>query len=385
MPFPPTDQPASSRLAIVLAGLFLLAAGLYLMQAAGLLPLDYDEYEHAHSAWAVSQGLVPYEDFHQVHPPFFWFAFSPVMRLIPQDFESLLTLRRLEAVVSLAVLGLLLAAVGSELGGLGGTAAAAAALAVMFLQPSTVQAMAEFRIGRFSLALTLMGVIVLGRGRDGPAPWKRWLASGFMFSVAAAFDSKRILLPAAAVLVHLAVSRRLGPRACGKLLAAVGCGAAAGIGLMACWALLQGVDLGRMTEQVFIYNGMVMREFSQQVSLAGEILEHARRQYLIVGVFLLCGMAALGQTVFVAYPFKQYVAPVYLAWAGPMALFLHRAAHILVTELEPERYRKLYSGRFDLYLRRPEASGPVPQPPAPRKGRGVDRSGGAPRPGRVSP
>lgn len=39
-------------------------------------PLANDEIEHLHSAWLVSKGLVPFRDFFQHHPPFFWWVLA---------------------------------------------------------------------------------------------------------------------------------------------------------------------------------------------------------------------------------------------------------------------------------------------------------------------
>src|ERR1051325_11417989 len=50
---------------------------------------DYDEVEHAHALWRVAQGDVPFYDFLEVHPPFFWKWMKPVTRVMPERFESL--------------------------------------------------------------------------------------------------------------------------------------------------------------------------------------------------------------------------------------------------------------------------------------------------------
>ena len=44
-------------------------------------PLSVDEIEHLHSAWLVSKGLVPYQDFFQHHPPLFWWILAVPLKL----------------------------------------------------------------------------------------------------------------------------------------------------------------------------------------------------------------------------------------------------------------------------------------------------------------
>jgi hypothetical protein len=40
--------------------------------------LDLDEFEHAHAAWSVSHGLLPYRDFFEHHPPAFYLLAAPL-------------------------------------------------------------------------------------------------------------------------------------------------------------------------------------------------------------------------------------------------------------------------------------------------------------------
>jgi hypothetical protein len=41
---------------------------------------DNDEFEHAHAAWNVAKGLLPYRDFFEHHTPWHYFALSPLFR-----------------------------------------------------------------------------------------------------------------------------------------------------------------------------------------------------------------------------------------------------------------------------------------------------------------
>jgi hypothetical protein len=41
---------------------------------------DIDELEHAHAAWCVAQGLIPYRDFFEHHPPALYLLSAPLFR-----------------------------------------------------------------------------------------------------------------------------------------------------------------------------------------------------------------------------------------------------------------------------------------------------------------
>ena len=41
---------------------------------------DIDELEHAHAAWCVAQGLIPYRDFFEHHPPALYLLSAPFFR-----------------------------------------------------------------------------------------------------------------------------------------------------------------------------------------------------------------------------------------------------------------------------------------------------------------
>ena len=51
---------------------------------------DQDEFEHAHAAWSVFKGLLPYRDFFEHHTPWYYFALAPFFRwfAVDQSFDS---------------------------------------------------------------------------------------------------------------------------------------------------------------------------------------------------------------------------------------------------------------------------------------------------------
>lgn len=69
------------------AGLLLLAA-VWLVSSAWFLyawPFGFDEFEHLHAAWLVSQGSTPYVDFVEEHDPLLWLLLQPLLRIWPEN------------------------------------------------------------------------------------------------------------------------------------------------------------------------------------------------------------------------------------------------------------------------------------------------------------
>ncbi len=61
---------------------FVLINALLFLILAGIIGIDYDETEHLHCAWMVSQGLTPFKDFWQHHSPFLWVILSPLFNVV---------------------------------------------------------------------------------------------------------------------------------------------------------------------------------------------------------------------------------------------------------------------------------------------------------------
>jgi len=74
--------PAAGDAVIVLA---ILAGVAALVHFAFVRDWNYDEVSHAHMAWLLSVGEVPYRDFTVNHFPFFWIPVAALMRILPQD------------------------------------------------------------------------------------------------------------------------------------------------------------------------------------------------------------------------------------------------------------------------------------------------------------
>ena len=82
----PAHGPNSSR-ANVLSFVLLVTAGFFLARLPVLAHqfFDPDEFEHAHAAWCVFKGMIPYKDFFEHHTPFYYYALSPFFHWFQVD------------------------------------------------------------------------------------------------------------------------------------------------------------------------------------------------------------------------------------------------------------------------------------------------------------
>ena len=78
--------------------MFLNALGVVLCYFYGST-IIVDEIEHLRASWFISQGYLPYRDFFEHHHPLLWFAWSPLMKILPQQFETSLYMARFAALL----------------------------------------------------------------------------------------------------------------------------------------------------------------------------------------------------------------------------------------------------------------------------------------------
>lgn len=148
--------------------------------------IDADEIEHAHVAWAMNQGLMPYRDLHQNHLPTLWIAAAPIANRLPESADSLIALRGLSllALASIYAVGLL--ALRDVLGSLNRWQTMALLLTLLGMTPDCE--LYRFRpdpwMALFS-ALAVWFAIRLGRG-----PGRYAFLCGVSLGVAASFSPK---------------------------------------------------------------------------------------------------------------------------------------------------------------------------------------------------
>src|ERR1700733_8227881 len=123
---------------------------------------DYDEVLRAHSIWMTSQGLRPYHDFLEIHPPYFSLL-APMAQRFAEPGELLLALRLVAAIGNvLFLVGL----VGVAIVGMGvRLLPALLATALLAFHPDVLTFLAEFRIDGWGYALALWTIVWFFRSK----------------------------------------------------------------------------------------------------------------------------------------------------------------------------------------------------------------------------
>lgn len=186
----------SWRVVMRLGGLLVLL-GLRLLWLPAY-PLNSDEPQHAHVAWSVAQGAMPYRDVFDNHGPLFSTMYAALLRFIGERPDILWWLRL--AVVPWYVLALVTTWFIARRLHSRGVADATVLLVGLF--PIVFLKSGEFRTDDVWAALWLSGmaVAVLARGR----PWG-WFCSGLLLGAALSVSQKTLPLAIVALASAAAV------------------------------------------------------------------------------------------------------------------------------------------------------------------------------------
>ena len=198
------DTPWRADCALLLVAI----AGLLIARipVMGVRFFDPDELEHAHAAWSVFRGLLPYRDFFEHHTPWYYFALSPFFGwfAVDQSFESAMRFLSFARGLSL-VLTALSVVVLFAIGRLGANRRVGL-LAGLFLvaQPVVIQKTLEIRPDVPALPFFLGGLWFLLRGlqkQDEDPPTRRlgwFLGAGLCLGAAIMCTQKMLfVLPGA--------------------------------------------------------------------------------------------------------------------------------------------------------------------------------------------
>jgi 4-amino-4-deoxy-L-arabinose transferase-like glycosyltransferase len=165
---------------------------------------DPDELEHAHAAWSVSKGLVPYRDFFEHHTPWYHLLLAPFFRWFSaeQSFDGAMHFLELGRVLSLVLTAL--SAIMIFFVGRRGESRAVGLLAALFFvgQPVIIQKSLEIRPDVPALSFFIGGLWFLLRGlEEETAPrarLSRFLAGGSCLGAAIMCTQKMVfVLPGA--------------------------------------------------------------------------------------------------------------------------------------------------------------------------------------------
>lgn len=324
-------RPPLGRLArIEVAALALTIACGLVAWASGIRTLryDYDEVQRAHSAWLASRGLRPYDDFFEVHPPYFALL-TPMVRGRAGAVEILQALRGFAAagnLIWLAGLGFLGASLVEQ-----GRRWAWLGLAAVAFDPAILEFLVEFRIDGWGYALAAWAFYRHRRLADRPY---RAFELGAVTGVATLFFCPKLtILPGLVVALGMLRQWR-SPRRAAQEAAAYAGGVGVAAGLFASFLAWQGIDFGRMTQLLVRYHAVsipnagfghgLARAILGQPKLASIVLaglvawavDRARRRAW-PGAYESAVLTWLAAQAFaVAYPYKQYFAPWFLFAAG---------------------------------------------------------------------
>jgi len=177
---------------------------------------DIDELEHAHAAWCVAQGLIPYRDFFEHHPPALYLLSAPLFRAMsPGDAfdraaQTLVMCRAamwLLAVVAIMLTHRLATYV------VGPVATATGVWAVFLLATSFqfLNTTMEFRPDVPAVVCVLAALVCALEAQRSNSPVQRWwlLAAGAALGASLLFTQKAIFA-APGVVVFVSMTGRRG-------------------------------------------------------------------------------------------------------------------------------------------------------------------------------
>lgn len=245
-------------------------------QCIGHRYLDYDEISHAHMAWLVARGAVPYEDFAMNHFPFFWLALAPLARWLPES-PAIFTAYRIGALALNLVFVFLLMAHAWQGRPREERPWIALAMLIPVFQPDVMNALIEFRPDALANPL-LFGALLWLRRHSRHA----WLA-GLAIAAALLINTKYLPLPLAIGLASLCRRhlREIPFRKLGGVALGLSFGLALAVGLMR-W---RQISPSLAFDMVIRYNWLAARLYVPDVNLLRTTLEHPMLlNYIGIGV-----------------------------------------------------------------------------------------------------
>jgi 4-amino-4-deoxy-L-arabinose transferase-like glycosyltransferase len=335
---------------------------------AALIPVlprrifDHDEFEHAHAAWLMWKGMVPYKDFFEHHTPWYYYALRPLFNWFEVDasFDGarhfLVAGRALSLLVT-AVSLVLVYRIGRRWADRGVGLVAAL---LLLTQPVFFQKAVELRPDVLALPFFLAGLLALLRAleprAEAPGPALGWFIGAGLAVGAAAMCTQKMLfvLPgtfAGLGLWALTAGPRTSARLRARILAIVVFGLALGVPLLLTWAAFARHGAGhefirnnfllnagwkhfatRQLRKVLLTSAPVLAlaAFEMKVSLTG-FFRSTERRY--ADLLLTCLPVALfAELPFVPAAHRQY-------YMMPMPILCLFAARALFTLAERARAR----------------------------------------------
>jgi hypothetical protein len=327
---------------IVLIGL--LGVGL-LVRLVLVRNYDYDELSHAHLAWLVSIGEVPYRDFAANHFPFLWILLSPLMRVLPANPAALVVLRGLALTLNLVFIAALVTLICAELHPRERIWAIACFGLVVFT-PLTMHFLIEFRPDAIANALLFSILACLRlRGLGGiPTAALSGLGIGAALLINTKYELFPFVLGIVALVIYVRQLKQIWPLA---LALALGFVMAVLGGMLVMKGI--GVSLDDAWRMVVTYNAMVEKTHAFGFGLAHTLINSPawlafdlvgligcvalfRRQRRSPELFISAIFIFLMISLFTTTrPWKQYA----VSWLLLAAALPARTLPLLITRLRP--------------------------------------------------
>ena len=222
-------EPAAGRLACAVS--LALWAAVVVLLAWGLVfrwglarrqPLDFDEFHHLHVAWCWTQGLIPYRDFWDNHPPLMHLLLACLQPIRGETVETLFVWRLAAFGMAVAVLAATFVLARRVFDSATGLAAVALLACVQVFTDKTVEVRPDLGMILFCV-LTVWLVLRAMDGKSRRARAANWAAAGVCFGLATLFSTKSLMAAVALAvgLVGLALCRWSR-----RLRSGLGCGGA---------------------------------------------------------------------------------------------------------------------------------------------------------------
>ena len=159
--------------------------------------LDLDEFEHAHAAWSVSRGLLPYRDFFEHHPPAFYLLSAPLFRdpAVATSAAAAIRALTLARAVMWLIMAVSVVSVYRIAGAMRGRFAAALAVLLLATSSQFLESMLEFRPDVPAVLCLVVAIWCMIGADDLSGSSRRQVrlfAAGVAFGAAVLFTQKAI-------------------------------------------------------------------------------------------------------------------------------------------------------------------------------------------------
>jgi 4-amino-4-deoxy-L-arabinose transferase-like glycosyltransferase len=199
------------RARVLAIAIIVFAAGLWFL---GHRRFDIDELEHAHAAWNVAQGSIPYRDFFEHHPPALYLLSAPLFRAMSpgagfEQAKQTLLLCRVAMWLLAAIVIVLTHRLGTHAAGSAGQTTSLWAVFLLATSFQFLNTTMEFRPD-VPAVVCVLTAFVCALEANQRRPQVRWwlVAAGTALGVSLTFTQKAIFAVPGLVLFVAATNRR---------------------------------------------------------------------------------------------------------------------------------------------------------------------------------